>query len=231
MEEVDLTAFGKAAATHFDKDKRPKVAWIQTADSLAVIVRIPEATEPTVDVEETSVFIRVTGADGKRYAAKLLLDGKVQMSVETWETSIRKGSVKVTLKKAKESEGEWDRLVNQPAKLTKNWLEYDWDAHNEIEEDDVEPDEKEQPDVEPLKRPRFEEPQKESESREAKQSKWAEKQAQLEKEAEEIRQKQGPVKKSMGLKFNCEQLATIMAVVVLLTALITHYLTRLALAS
>ena len=229
MTEVDLTLTGKARAVHFDSEKKPKIAWTQSAEALGIIVRIPNAKTPIVDVEEQVISIRLSDQEGVQYVANLSLTGKVQKSIDTWTTTIRNGSIKVSLKKQKASEGEWERLVDQPHKLTKNWLEYDWDAHDEVEEDDVEPDEKEQPDVEPRQRPRYHAEKEENEkevSREEKKSSWAQKQALLEKEAEEIRQTAGTAKRNMGLKFTCEQLTTIMAVAVVLTAFLTHYLTR-----
>ena len=228
MGTVDLTSPGKFTATHFDKEKRPKVAWTQTDESLSVILRVPDSKDPQAKVLQDRLDLSVAGPDGKRYTALLNLKQQVETDVSTWGSSVRRGSVKFTFKKQKEAESEWAQLVTDPPKTAKTWLEYDWDAHDDHESDDVEPDEKEQPDVEPRKRPRFEEPAKEKEveeTKQQKQSKWAEKQAQLEKEAEDIRAKNLP-KRSMGLKFTGSQTSTIVAVAVVLTAFFTHLLTK-----
>ena len=223
MSVVDLTMPGKAAL-HFDTQRRPRVSWTQKADDVAIIVKIPGATNIDVKVKTMKIEIKLTGDDGISYTANLDLSGKVQTKPDTWSQVTRKGSIKILLKKAEGHRDDWDSLVSTPYSKSKSWLEYNWDAHDEIPEDDVEPDEKEKPDVEPLKRRRPDE-QEPTETEDEKQQRWKSKKEAQAAEAQELLKK--VPRKTARLQFTCGQLGTLMGVVALASAIFTHFLTRL----
>eukprot|EP01060_Flectonema_neradi_P034454 TRINITY_DN604_c1_g1_i4.p1 TRINITY_DN604_c1_g1~~TRINITY_DN604_c1_g1_i4.p1 ORF type:complete len:226 (+),score=47.61 TRINITY_DN604_c1_g1_i4:177-854(+) len=223
---VDLTIPGKVAL-HFDTERRPRVSWTQKGSDLAIIVKIPGATNIDVKVKTKRVDVSLKGQDGTTFVAGLDLSGKVLTAADTWSQVTRKGSIKILLKKAEGHQDDWDTLVSTPYSQTKSWLEYNWDAHDEIPEDDVEPDEKEQPDVEPLKRRRPDE-NNQVETEEQKKERWkSQKEAQA-AEAQELLKK--VPRKTARLQFTCAQLGTLMGIVALGSAIFTHFLTRFLLA-
>ncbi|KAJ9457645.1 hypothetical protein DIPPA_17797 [Diplonema papillatum] len=231
MTYIDLTLPGKGRVVQFDMSKQPIMGWTQTEEVLCVLVRVASAKDAKVKVEKRKLTITVEGPDGQKYKAELPLDGTVETDDGTWSVQIRRLSVKVQVKKSKYSQEEWDRLVNLPVKDTKNWLEYDWDAHDDVEVDDVEPDEKEQPDEEPKKKRAPDETGKPAETKQQKQDRWSAAQEKIRTEAEAAAKvaKKRSAPPPAPLQFTFSQLFILLLFTVLLTALTTYLFTTWAL--
>eukprot|EP00906_Rhabdomonas_costata_P022812 RCo032863 len=113
--------------------KIPPCKWAQNKDRIFLTIDVSDAKDATVSFEEKKVVFR---GSGKVASGAAEFDTTINLNKEITPADckhkVTDREIQVNLKK-KES-GFWERMTEEPSKVTKHWLSCDWSRW--VDEDD-----------------------------------------------------------------------------------------------
>ncbi|XP_002988870.2 uncharacterized protein At3g03773 [Selaginella moellendorffii] len=110
--------------------RHPEIVWAQRSDKLFLTVELPDAVDPSVELQPDGRFVfRAAAADSAPYEASLELYGSV--SVE--ESKVNVGSRHTLCIIHKQEQGWWKRLLKSEGKMPP-YVKVDWNKW--IDEDE-----------------------------------------------------------------------------------------------
>eukprot|EP01065_Artemidia_motanka_P006057 TRINITY_DN12949_c0_g1_i1.p1 TRINITY_DN12949_c0_g1~~TRINITY_DN12949_c0_g1_i1.p1 ORF type:complete len:271 (+),score=116.06 TRINITY_DN12949_c0_g1_i1:59-814(+) len=241
MGSVDLAATAgprRAQMAWWDRSHAPKVTWAERREELVLVVHVQKPKGAEVIVKPNLVSINVTDDAGRLFNVDLPLKREVEDMPHTWEKDLGSSSVRVKLKKTKQSKGLWQDEVKKGTstgnntclsidpRQSKNWLAYDWEVYKEDEEEELEDEHYDDPDDEPiLQLPPSGEPT-EAEVRKLKEQQQNDREDELRREAESLRAQNATRPKQSMLRFTFPQLQVLLSVIGIASSFSTFLATR-----
>eukprot|EP00796_Vickermania_ingenoplastis_P006147 gene6147-4426_t len=113
------------------------IKWAERADRLFITVEASNATDVTIHFTEKTIAISGKGITAKSSDVRELKDEIALLKeIKPSESTYKVLGVSIQICAIKKEEGYWNKLVDQPAKATKNWLSADWNLWKDEDDED-----------------------------------------------------------------------------------------------